>query len=174
MRKLLVVGIGFALVGCGKLFFGSGTLFVWNGTDRTLKVEVEGRTSESLTLANHSGERIDAVAGKYRLVQGGGQHEYDVDLKDGDTVVVNLDAESCFVRSDISGMYQGGKERVRLLQSYDKGDVLTFDQDVPVLPGEPVPSSRPRSAYAFQRLSDVPCNLLRDEAAMADWVRRSK
>ena len=171
MRTLLVVSLGWSLVGCGKLLFGSGTVFVWNGTDRRQEVVVDGRSSDSFTIPSHSGERIDAVAGKYRVVQG--QRVYEFDLKGDTTVVVNLGSEACFARADISGMYQPGKERVRLVQTYDRGDVLTFDPEVPVLPGEPPPATRPRSSYGLQRLSDVPCNLLRDEAAMSDWVRRS-
>ncbi len=175
MRNLLVVSLAWTLVGCGKLLFGSGTVFVWNGTDERQTVEVEGRSSESLTLSSHSGERIDAVAGKYRVVQGkgGSQRAYEFDLKGDTTVVVSLNSAACFARSDISGMYQSGKERVRLVQTYDKVDVLTLDPEVPVLPGEPPPVSRPRSSYGLMRLSDVPCNLLRDEAGMAEWVRRS-
>jgi hypothetical protein len=88
--------------------------------------------------------------------------------------VVNVGAEACFARSDISGMYTTGKEPVRLLQTYDKLDLLVFDVSIPVLPGEPPPAKRPKSAYAFQRLSEVPCNLMRDEAAMADWVRKTR
>jgi len=161
--------------GC-KIVFGSGDLLLYNGTDQSAEVTVDGRTSGTFTIPAHRGERLEgAVAGAYKVVEKAPTQRQDqFELKDGGTVVVNIGSEACFARSDISGMYTTGKEPVRLLQTYDKLDVLAFDVAIPVLPGEPPPARRPKSAYAFQRLSEVPCNLMRDEAAMADWVRKTR
>lgn len=176
MRWLAMVTLVVGGSACGKVIFGGGELFIWNGGDERVDVVVDGRSSATFDIPAHRGERVeDAVAGTYRVIErkGGKEQVYNFALKDGSSTVVNLDANSCFVRTDISGMYQAGKERVRLLQSYEKNEVVSFELLLPIMPGEPLPAARPKSTYAFQRLSDVPCNLLRNEAEMADYVRKS-
>ncbi|MBN1960416.1 MAG: hypothetical protein JW841_05680 [Deltaproteobacteria bacterium] len=166
-----------ATTSCSKIIFGSGELFIWNGSDRRTEVTIDGRSSATLSLVGHSGARIkDAVAGTYRIVErrDGKEITYNFELKDGTSVIVNLGGHSCFVRTDISGMYQSGRERVRLLETYDKSDVVSLDLLLPVMPGEPLPATRPKSTYAFQRLSDVPCNMLNNEAKMIEYIRRQR
>jgi hypothetical protein len=177
MRWLTLAVLAAGSVGCGKVIYGGGDLFIWNGSNDRFEVDVNGRSSARFSLAAHTGQRVeDAVAGSYTVTQSKDdkQRVYDGVLKDGGTLLVNLEGAACFVRTDISGMYQAGKERVRLLQSYDQNDVLVLDLPIPVMPGEAVPATRPKSTNAFQRLSDVPCNLLRDQAGMAEYVRRSR
>ena len=177
MRWLSLAGLALGATACSKVIFGSGDLFIWNGTDGRVDIVVDGRTSATLDIPAHRGERVeDATAGPYRIFErtAGGQRVYTLDLKNDGSSLVNIGAASCFARSDISGMYESGKERVRLLQSYDKSEVLAFDLLIPVMPGEPLPVARPKVTVAFQRLSDVPCELLRNEAGMAEYVRRSK
>jgi hypothetical protein len=175
MRRLLVLTTAVCAAGCGKIIYGSGDLMIWNGSDQAVKVSVDGHSSGSYSVMSHMGERLEgAVAGRYRVTEQGSGRVYELELKDGGTAVVNIGAVACFARSDISGMYTTGKEPVRLLQILDRADVASFDVEIPVLPGEPPPPSRPKSAYAFQRLSEVPCSMLRDEAALADWVRKTR
>jgi hypothetical protein len=176
MRASLGIAVLLGLTSCGKIIFGSGHLFLWNGTPGPVELVVDGRSSGAFRLSSHTGERLDdAVAGSYNVTWGAAKASSGArfELKPDATVVVNVASASCFVRSDISGMYQSGRERVRLLQKYDRGEFLVFDQEIPVMPGERPPASRPKSAYAFQRLSDVPCELLRDEAGMAEFVRKA-
>lgn len=175
MRRLAFVLAVLGASGC-KVVFGSGDILLWNSTDQPVDVTVDGRTSGTFTLPPHRGEHLEgSVAGAYKVTEKlPTPKTTEFALKDGGTVVVNVGSAACFARSDISGMYTTGREPVRLLQLYDKLDLLVFDVSIPILPGEPPPARRPKSAYAFQRLSEVPCNLMRDEAAMADWVRKTR
>ena len=39
---------------------------------------------------------------------------------------------------------------------------------------EPLPPNHPETPYAFQRLSAVPCEILADEEAVRDFVRKQR
>jgi tryptophan synthase alpha chain len=165
------------LGGCG-LIFGEGKLFVWNGTAQRVIAVVDGRTSAELPLQPGSGTLISgATAGPYEVTiqhEDGSEKKVSFSLTADHLAIVNADAQSCFARTDISGMYQPGKPRVTMLESYPATEVLELDDIVHVFPGESAPAARPKSLYAFQRMYAVPCDLVGDDTALTENVRTQK
>jgi len=87
---------------------------------------------------------------------------------------LNLGAEACFARADVKGMYQEYGDRVRVLKAYAANERVTIADVINVFPSEPLPPNRPETPYAFQRLSAVPCEILADEEAVRDFVRKQR
>jgi len=172
------VGLALTLVACKGAIFGSGKLFVWNSTDGTATVTLEGRSGDEFVLAPHAGQLIEsAVAGPYTMsakLALGRTHEVAFELKGDRTYVVDVAGAACFARTDISGMYQSGKDRVAWLGDYPAQKALELADPIGVFPGEPVPAARPKSAYVFQRLSEIPCPLLGNKHDIVEHVRLQK
>jgi hypothetical protein len=167
-----------ALAGCQSIVYGTGGVFVWNGGTESASIKLEGRSAGDLSLAAGTGQLLkDWVAGPYHAsirTSGGAAHEVSFDLKQDQTALVNVEAKSCFARTDISGMYQAGKERVHFLAAYEAQELLLIDQPITVFPGEAPPTERPRGVTALQRLSEIPCRIVKDSYEITEHVRRQR
>ncbi len=100
--------------------------------------------------------------------------EWQLDLIDGKTEILNLGAEARFARTDVEGMYQEYGDKVRVLKACAANERVTIADVINVFPSEPLPPNHPETPYAFQRLSAVPCEILADEEAVRDFVRKQR
>ncbi len=174
MRTLWFTFVVFVLSGCGRFVYGGGEIFVWNGTGARYEITLEGRTNATLTLGPKSGARLAGVAGKSTLVaqkSQGGARKYELMLERDRALLVNLDADACFARADIAGMYQPGKERLKVIKVYGQAEVIALDAAAAVWPGEAPPATRPKSVGTFQRIYEVPCELLAKDNELKDFLR---
>jgi len=99
--------------------------------------------------------------------------EWQLDLIDGKTEILNLGAEACFARTDVKGMYQEYGDKVSVLKAHAAHERVTIADVINVFPSEPLPPNRPKP-YAFQRLSAVLCEILAEEEAVRDFVRKQR
>jgi len=99
--------------------------------------------------------------------------EWQLDLIDGKTEILNLGAKACFARTDVKGMYQEYGDKVSVLKAYAGHERVTIADVINVFPSEPLPPNRPEPS-AFQRLSAVLCEILAEEEAVRDFVRKQR
>lgn len=153
------------LSACDKYIYGNGNIYLWNGSDKPVAFLVEGRTRTETELPASRGTAvIEPVAGPYTLKltsRGQPTREVTFDLKAGETVVVNVDAASCMARSDIIGLYKSTSEPIRVIETYEPKEIIILGSVISVYPGELVPKKRPKNTMTFQRMSAVPCDLLK-------------
>jgi hypothetical protein len=172
--RWLFTCLSLLLASCGMIL-GEGKVFVWNGTERPVIVTVSGRTKAELPLRPGTGHLIEgAVAGDYVFtIQSDDGSEMKVTAKVAvdRLFLLSVGGASCFVRADIAGMYQSGKPRVQVITSYEPAETYDLDDILHVYPGELPPSERPRSAFSFQRLYDVPCKLTKSEGDLLEHLR---
>lgn len=163
-----------ALVGCSD----KGKLFVWNGSDQPLMVTFVDQALDDLALRPQSGHLFERVSvGSYAYTTSradGTQAQENIEVVQKRISIANLSQAACFARVDIAGMYTPGKERIVFLESYDNRPVLTLDDMLHVFPGEPVPPTRPKSSYAFQRMQQIPCDVVDDRISVTEYLRTQK
>ncbi len=160
------------LWGCSGLVYGSGKVYVWNAGESALTVTLEGRSTKEVHLQPHSGALVESVtAGDYIARAGSVQKTFSVASKK--LTLLSLGAQACLARADISGMYKGG-DRVRLLEVYNADAPVVLDDIIQVYPNERPPERKPRSAFAFQRLYVVPCDLLQDRGELLTYLRKQR
>jgi hypothetical protein len=165
----------FACLGCDGMLYGVGSLYVYNGTDHAAEVQIEGRTPRTVRLRPNKGEMLDeAIAGTYTV--SAGDKTAEVAVTKERLTLFNLDSAACFARLDVIGMYQSGKEPVRVLETYEGEQVMAIADLINVPPGSNLPSAAPKTSFPYQRLVVVPCHLLEDDAKaagnVAEYARR--
>lgn len=156
---------------CQKSMYGVGTLTFWNNGDAAQTVEVRGRTETSFQLFPRMGHTVpEAVAGPYEVRVAGASFEA-FDLEPETLQLVNLGAPTCFARADVAGKYTSGKQSARVLEVYENVRRLLIRDHIAVFPGDALPPQKPKSPYAFQRLTAVPCDKTQDPGALMTFLR---
>lgn len=168
-----------ALVLCGACeaqIHGTGSLYVWNGTDERIDVGIEGRTPNEISLPRQTGRLLaEMIAGPYQIsvVQGGVLGGMvGTELVRDRLTVFNAGANACFARADVAGMYTKNKTPVRLLEVYDKQLLISIRDEIGVMPGQPLPKKRKKSPFGFQRVAVVPCQDIRDDYEVQEFIRK--
>lgn len=178
-RYLLCLLVALLGGGCEESLRGKGTIFLWNGGEEPIELRVEGPSPVSVSLAKEQGRLLtESVAGTYQITAlkaGKLQGTTALELERDKLTIFNMDGLGCFGRADVSGMYTRGKQPVRLLQRYQDETVITIADDVGALPGEPLPTKRPKSDYGFQRVAVVPCDLIQtlgSDFPIEEYIRK--
>ena len=164
-------------VGCEADIHGTGSLYVYNGTQDAVTVEIKGPTERSVSLEPRLGQMIDkAVAGTYQATikkrSGGTTDTVSAQVVRERLTVINVGAAACFARTDVAGMYRKDRRPVVRLQVYSGVSVFQIPEAIDVPPGEMLPKHRSKGPYAFQRLSVVPCSIIKEDMNVEDYVHR--
>jgi hypothetical protein len=174
---LACLSIAAAVSGCREQWYGAGTVYVYNGTDAPVRVEMEGAKSLDLPLAAQTGQLLrDVVAGPYdvRFVREGAQaNTIPTEIHKDELTILNVDGAGCFARADVAGLYSQSRNVV--VHARFKGEqVFRVDTPIDVLPSEPLPRSRPKSAFGFQRVVVAPCSIIEDDRELIEHVQQHK
>lgn len=179
MRVRLTVGLGVVLImACQAEWYGTGNVYVWNGTPLAMSVSIEGRTPGKLRVSADSGKAVrDAIAGPYRVTlerHGAKAEHVEAELHKGRLLVINVGGAGCLARSNVIGMYRKGSQPVRLLELYTGEQIVPVADLVSLLPGDKLPTRKPKGALTFQRLSVVPCGITDDQRKVEAFVKRQR
>ncbi len=164
-----------SVVSCKSQWYGASNVYAWNGSDDTVQLQLEGSDALDVTLRPNSGELLrDVTAGPYTVVtkhKDGGDNSVRTELRKGDLTILNVDGLGCFARTDVAGKYTGSGFPVKVIAEYSKESVIRIDAHTDVLPGELLPQTRPKSAYGFFRVNQVPCELVGDRTKIAEHLK---
>ncbi len=177
MRKCLSLITLSVLAGCGEAVFGGGDLFVWNGTPTKVTITVDGRTSDEFAVLSGTGRHVRAVAGAYKVKvapEGGSEELVELEVAPDTMELVNVGAADCFARIDVTGEYQPSKPRALVIESYPAKARISVPTTVHVMPGESLPSSRPKNVAKFQRLMVVDCKIVGDQYAIVEAAQKRR
>jgi hypothetical protein len=175
--RWLAVALMLGCISCEANIHGAGMLYVYNGTQGPVSVEVNGPTTSSLSLEPRSGEMIEKiVAGAYQVVikKGGAEapETISTEVVRERLTVINVAGAACFARTDVAGMYRKDRRPVVRLQVYSGASAFQVPELIDVLPDQVLPKHRSKGPYAFQRLSVVPCSIIKDDMKVEDFVHR--
>ena len=178
MRAAILLTV-LSAAACKSEWYGTSNVYAWNGTDQIVKLQVEGTDDLDLTLRPQSGELLrDVVAGPYTIVtkrEGQPDVSARTEIRKGDLTVLNVDGLGCFARADVAGKYSANMRfPVQVVSEYSKDPVIRIESAIDVLPSELLPKNRPKSAYGFYRVSQVPCELIGDRNKMAEHLKEQR
>lgn len=165
-------------VSCKSQWYGSSNVYAWNGSDEVVRLQLEGSDDLDVTLRPQTGELLrDVTAGPYTIVtkhSDGTDTSARTELRKGDLTILNADGLGCFARTDVAGKYTGNGFPVKVIAEYSKDPIIRIDAQTDVLPGEVLPQQRPKSAYGFYRVNQVPCELMGDRTKIAEHLREQR
>jgi hypothetical protein len=176
MRAIGSIAVLLACGACQAQIHGTGSLYIWNGTGERIEVGIEGRTPTEVSLRSQTGELFeDLIAGPYQLsvIQGEALGSIvGTELVRDRLTIFNAGSAACFARADVAGMYTKRKATVRLLEVYEKQLIVSIRDEIGVPPGRPLPATRKKSPFGFQRVAVIPCEITGDDWVVEDFLQK--